>query len=306
MRNAAAAWLKDTGGFQAASHLKQISEGVGDLDEDEDLTYYDFMNHILGRKKVSVQLYHYDLSHGKAWWLSPILLGKYFEGIWHTGVVVHDKEYWFGGKIFESEPGCTPFGTPTKIIDMPEQTMRTKEDLWAFIRRELVDEFTAETYDVLTHNCNHFSDAVCQFLINQHIPEDVLNQPDEVMGTWTAQVLRPVLNRMLGRFEVDDSDLDSGGRVTDEATASDDWSCIQEGGLVTYEHDEGWTCIARVLQKFDETCHVQWLNVQKGKFMKKDVDKSSVMPLLLRSEARRRSKAGGWGLFATCYHPTAL
>ena len=38
---------------------------------------------------------------------APLVLTPFVrnQGIWHTGVVVHNKEYWFGGNIFESEVG---------------------------------------------------------------------------------------------------------------------------------------------------------------------------------------------------------
>merc|ERR1719401_2892369 len=121
-------------------------------EEDDDyITYYDFLNQILGREKAAVQLYKYDLTAGKAWWLSPLVFcGQQFEGIWHTGVVVHGREYWFGGNIFESHPGDTPFGQPTKVVPLPAQTMRSRDELWSFIRQELTSEFTTSAYDVLT------------------------------------------------------------------------------------------------------------------------------------------------------------
>ena len=57
----------------------------------------------------------YDITAGKAnaWsWL----LGTHFTAFWHTGVVVEfadgPGEFWFGGKIFVSPPGTTPFGEP--------------------------------------------------------------------------------------------------------------------------------------------------------------------------------------------------
>ena len=39
----------------------------------------------------------YDLSHGTARQLAPALLGMDIEGIWHTGVFVFGREYFYGG-----------------------------------------------------------------------------------------------------------------------------------------------------------------------------------------------------------------
>jgi len=49
------------------------------------------------KHKVAVHLY--DISGGLARQLSPMLIGKVIEGLWHTGVVVYGKEYYFGGGI---------------------------------------------------------------------------------------------------------------------------------------------------------------------------------------------------------------
>ncbi|XP_070267314.1 desumoylating isopeptidase 1 isoform X1 [Myotis yumanensis] len=53
-----------------------------------------------------VKLYVYDLSKGLARRLSPIMLGKQLEGIWHTSIVVHKDEFFFGsGGISSCPPG---------------------------------------------------------------------------------------------------------------------------------------------------------------------------------------------------------
>lgn len=51
-----------------------------------------------------VQLYLYDLSRGMAKTLSPQLVGKTIEGIWHTSVVIYGVEYYFGQGIQQSLP----------------------------------------------------------------------------------------------------------------------------------------------------------------------------------------------------------
>ena len=46
-----------------------------------------------------VSVHVYDLSQGLAAALSPSLIGKQIGGVWHTGVVVYGREYFFGGGI---------------------------------------------------------------------------------------------------------------------------------------------------------------------------------------------------------------
>lgn len=47
----------------------------------------------------TVKVRIYDLSQGLAKNLSRMLIGKQIDGIWHTGVVVFGKEYFYGGGI---------------------------------------------------------------------------------------------------------------------------------------------------------------------------------------------------------------
>jgi hypothetical protein len=57
-----------------------------------------------------VQLHIYDVSQGMAKQFSGMILGKTIDGVWHTGIVVYGKEYYFGGGISYDPPSRTPFG----------------------------------------------------------------------------------------------------------------------------------------------------------------------------------------------------
>ena len=49
---------------------------------------------------------------------------------------------------------------------------------------ELQPRFTSATYDLIHHNCNHFSNTVVQYLLNgTGIPADILNLPQEALST---------------------------------------------------------------------------------------------------------------------------
>jgi desumoylating isopeptidase 1 len=50
--------------------------------------------------------------------MSQQLVGKYFEGIWHTGICVYNKEFYYGGGISYDRMGRTPFGNPTKSLSL--------------------------------------------------------------------------------------------------------------------------------------------------------------------------------------------
>ena len=112
-----------------------------------------------------VQLLVYDLSRGMAVTMSQQILGQQIEGIWHTGVLVFDIEYYFGGGIQAQQAGMFARQhqmPPTRILDIGV-TSKTKNDLQAFLL-SIHNRFNASTYDLTRNNCNNFSDTVSQFL----------------------------------------------------------------------------------------------------------------------------------------------
>ena len=134
-----------------------------------------------------VDLHLYDLTQGLAKALSPALLGKQIDGVWHTGVVVFDIEYFFGGGIVAAPAGRAVNNLPYKTITLGNTT-KTKGELEAFLRT-ISHKYTQATYQLLRHNCNNFSDEVARFLLNVGIPKFILDLPGEVMGTPIGNML---------------------------------------------------------------------------------------------------------------------
>jgi len=144
----------------------------------------------------AVQLYIYDLSQGMARTLGQQLIGRPLEGIWHTAVVVHGKEYFFGGGGIEScNPGGTQLGQPLKIEQMGE-TQIDAGMFMEYLQAQGRDRFRGDRYDLLNHNCNNFSHETCQFLTGKGIPQHILDLPREVMSTPMGQMLAPMLQQM--------------------------------------------------------------------------------------------------------------
>mmetsp|Transcript_79153 Transcript_79153/g.224050 ORF Transcript_79153/g.224050 Transcript_79153/m.224050 type:complete len:621 (+) Transcript_79153:119-1981(+) len=164
----------------------------------ERVAYPEFVAYCLGQRKHTVTLHLYDLSDGLARALSPWLLGQQVEGLWHTGVVVHGREYYFGGDIYQDKPGETRFGLPTKRISFGF-TLRSNAELATFLICRLRPQFTRDVYDVLHHNCNHFADAVSMHLVGRHVPDEVLRLGECAVGA--PAILRPLLNRWLDSVE---------------------------------------------------------------------------------------------------------
>mmetsp|Transcript_128973 Transcript_128973/g.223789 ORF Transcript_128973/g.223789 Transcript_128973/m.223789 type:complete len:479 (+) Transcript_128973:165-1601(+) len=167
-------------------------------------SYSEFACRFLNLKYSQVSLYWYDLSNDWARYLSPLLLGSWEGGIWHTGLCVFGQEYYFGGRVQWEEPGDTGFGTPVKVLKLGV-TLRTVDNFHGHIKTELEQQFHSKAYDVFDHNCNHFVHEAARFLLGRGIPDEVRLQPQRVMNTPVARIFRPLLNRCLGRVDSSDN-----------------------------------------------------------------------------------------------------
>ena len=152
------------------------------------------INKLLSNPGYKVIVYQYDLTQGMAKAMSRGLIGKQVDGVWHTGVCVFGKEYYYGGGICVGEPKKTPYGYPVKELDFG-YTTKTEADLKAYIK-SINNQFTIVTYNILNHNCNHFTDAALYFLVGKHLPDSILKQHEELLNTPMGQMVRPLLERM--------------------------------------------------------------------------------------------------------------
>lgn len=142
----------------------------------------------------SVKLNIYDLSRGLARQLSTTFLGKAIEAIWHTGVVVYGTEYYFGGGIQQSPSGTTPYGAPMRVLDLG--VTHVPKELFEEYLQEISPRYTAETYSLLTHNCNNFSNEVVQFLVGATVPDYILQLPTEVMNSPMGPMILPMIQQL--------------------------------------------------------------------------------------------------------------
>ncbi|KAM7490014.1 hypothetical protein LguiA_032935 [Lonicera macranthoides] len=118
--------------------------------------------------KVQVFLNVYDLTpiNGYAYWFGL--------GVYHSGVQVHGVEYAFGAHehsttgIFEVEPKMCPGFTFRKSILIGRTDMGPKE-VRAFMEK-LAVEYSGNTYNLITKNCNHFCNDACVQLTGKPIP----------------------------------------------------------------------------------------------------------------------------------------
>ncbi|XP_071513882.1 uncharacterized protein [Panulirus ornatus] len=140
-----------------------------------------------------VELFVYDLTRGLAKTVSPGILGKQIDGIWHTGVVAYGREYFFGpGGIESCRPGGTILGDPDRVEELGESQVPYQLFL-EYIFGLGEGTYKPAAYDLFKHNCNNFSDEVSQFLCGHGIPKHILQLPDEVLNTALGETLKSVL-----------------------------------------------------------------------------------------------------------------
>lgn len=112
----------------------------------------------------------------------------------HTGVVVYGNEYYFGGGIQQSPAGSTPYGTPMRIAELG--ITHVPQDVFESYLEEISPRYTAETYSLLNHNCNNFSNEIAQFLVGTSIPDYIIELPNEVISSPMGAMMLPMIQQL--------------------------------------------------------------------------------------------------------------
>ncbi|KAI7864040.1 PPPDE putative peptidase domain-containing protein, partial [Spinellus fusiger] len=97
-------------------------------------------------------------------------------GIYHSGVEIHGHEYCFGGHdyqnitgVFAVEAKVGPPGLLYKTSIHVGYTTLSEEAVEQTLK-ELSKDFVGPSYNLLTRNCNHFTDALIRRLVNTSAP----------------------------------------------------------------------------------------------------------------------------------------
>ncbi|KAK6455986.1 PPPDE putative peptidase domain-containing protein [Scheffersomyces xylosifermentans] len=157
--------------------------GTDNLSEQEEPSY-------------DVKVYVYDLSHGMAAAYAPMILGINLDAIYHTSVVIYNKEHYIDQGIrVNTPPGFTKYGTPIEVIDMGK-TYIDEEIFQEFLdelRHHEKGKYHAINYDLFDNNCNHFTDVVLDFLVGKNLEDRILKLPQQVLNTPNGQMLRQLI-----------------------------------------------------------------------------------------------------------------
>ncbi|SAL97918.1 hypothetical protein [Absidia glauca] len=97
-------------------------------------------------------------------------------GIYHSGVEICGKEYCFGGHeyknitgVFAVEAKVGPPGLLFKQSISVGYTSLTNDQIHKLIQ-DISKDYVGTSYNLLTRNCNHFTDDLCVRLTGKHAP----------------------------------------------------------------------------------------------------------------------------------------
>ncbi|KAH9002673.1 DUF862-domain-containing protein [Lactarius hatsudake] len=137
-----------------------------------------------------VKLYVYDLSNGLARTMQ-------IDGIWHTSVVVFNREIFYGMGIQIAAPGQSHHGQPLQVLDMGETAL--DEEVFEEYLAEMKDHYTADKVCLPHFNCNSFTSDCVGFLTGGSIPSWIKDLPSDFLSTPFGAALRPTIDSMFRR-----------------------------------------------------------------------------------------------------------
>ncbi|PWN21940.1 DUF862-domain-containing protein [Microstroma glucosiphilum] len=138
-----------------------------------------------------VELYVYDLSGGLARQLSASLLGRQIDAVYHTSIVIKystPREFFFGQGISVTSPGGSHHGRPMEIVPLGSTSI--DEETWNEILQDLRGRYTPAAYNLMTNNCNNFSDEVANILVGRSIPAHITSLPSDFQNAMGATAAR--------------------------------------------------------------------------------------------------------------------
>jgi deubiquitinase DESI2 len=104
------------------------------------------------------------------------LLWTFGSSLLHSGVVINNREYAYGGHnkrnttgVYYTKPRFEPPGGTYRCSILQGFTYRTQAEIDDVVKK-VSDEFLGERYNLLTNNCNHFTSALCERLTGKPAP----------------------------------------------------------------------------------------------------------------------------------------
>ncbi|KAH7095589.1 PPPDE putative peptidase domain-containing protein [Paraphoma chrysanthemicola] len=125
----------------------------------------------LSRTEITIHVYDL-LPPGKV----STVLWAIGSSLLHSGVVIGDREYAYGGHehrnmtgVYWTKPKLEPPGGTFRQAMLHGFSFRPQEELDAIIHEATI-EFQGTSYNLLTKNCNHFTSYLCEKLTGRSAP----------------------------------------------------------------------------------------------------------------------------------------
>ena len=96
-------------------------------------------------------------------------------------------------------------GQPTKRMELG--VTEIPEEMFMELLKDIAPRFTEATYNVMTNNCNNFTDECAMLLIGEGIPKDITGLPQEFMRTPLGQQMMPLMNSMQDNLKLNSNQL---------------------------------------------------------------------------------------------------
>ncbi|KAI9747475.1 MAG: hypothetical protein M1835_002070 [Candelina submexicana] len=94
----------------------------------------------------------------------------------HSGVVINDKEYAYGGHdrpnlsgVYWTKPKLAPPGGTFRCELLHGFTLRSESEIEEILK-DTSNKFQGTSYNLLTNNCNHFTSYLCNALTSRPAP----------------------------------------------------------------------------------------------------------------------------------------
>lgn len=178
-----------------------------------------------GRSRALVYLNVYDLTHINSY------LYWFGCGIFHSGIEAHGLEYGFGAHeypssgVFEVEPRSCP-GFIFRRSILLGSTELSRSEFRSFMEY-LSNKYHGDTYNLISKNCNHFTDEVSMRLTGKPIPGWV-NRLARLGSFCNCLLPERIQSTSISRvpdFEIYSEDgIDSGGSSATEESEEEDLS----------------------------------------------------------------------------------
>lgn len=137
---------------------------------------------------------------------------------YHSGLEVYGVEYVFGGGpgggsgVTLQRPRVPPPGSGWTFYQSAEVApLRASKDEVQRIVQELKAEFAAGSYDLVSRNCNHFSDALSKRICGQGIPSWINALAGIGSSLGVGDLIRNAMGQGTGGYRGGNAEIGAGG-----------------------------------------------------------------------------------------------